>query len=229
MKEKEPKSLEVSEKDQDISVQDINDTKTEKEVSESENNDIKKERNDKSNQEKNDEETDKNYNDDDIELTAHDLHPAYRDLEIPFQNKEDFVPSNARTNFNESKYLDEDWVPERSVCQKDMKKLDKMKADPNISKSNIVISILGIICGVLFIFLLILASNSENVTRAPITIKDYKKVYEIGDTVSLKIEDFVIFPIQIKKQKKLHHCILQCSTVRIMNTIQKQALSRQKA
>lgn len=202
MSEKEPKSLEVSEKDQDISVQNTNDTKTEKEISESVSNDIEKERNDKSNQEKDNEETDKNYNDDDIELTAHDLHPAYRDLEIPFQNKEDFVPSNARTNFNESKHLDEDWVPERSVCQKDMKKLDKMKADPNISKSNIVISILGIICGVLFIFLLILASNSGNVTRAPITIKDYKKVYEIGDTVSLKIEDFVDFSNSNKETKE---------------------------
>ena len=125
MSEKEPKSLEVSEKDQDISVQDTNDTKTEKEVSENVSNDIKKGRNDKSDQEKKDEETEQNYNDDDIELTAHDLHPAYRDLEIPFQNKEDFVPSNARTNFNESKHLDEDWVPERSVCQKDMKKLDQ--------------------------------------------------------------------------------------------------------
>ena len=121
MSKKESKTLEVSKKDQDISVQDTNDTKTEKEVLKSVSNDIEKERNDKSNQEKSDEEADKSYNDDEIELTAHDLHPAYRDLEIPFQNKEDFVPSNARTNFNESKRLDEDCVPERSVCQKDIK------------------------------------------------------------------------------------------------------------
>ena len=104
MSEKEPKSPEVSEKDQDISVQDTNDTKTEKEVSESVSNDIEKERNDKSSQEKKDEETEQNYNDDDIELTAHDLHPAYRDLEIPFQNKEDigfkFGKRNKNTNYN---------------------------------------------------------------------------------------------------------------------------------